>query len=55
MRSREPTDNPLEEEITQEQIIQKIRGEIELGGLPTLTFDPLRDPVTERRERKIMN
>ena len=56
MQPREPTENPLEGEtkITREQVIQKIKGEVELGGLPTLTFDPVRDPVAERRERKIM-
>ena len=55
MREREPTKNPLEGEtkITQEQIVQKVRGEIELGGLP-ITFDFLRDPAAERRERKVM-
>ena len=56
MQPREPTENPLEKEtkITREQVIQKVKGEVELGGLPTLTFDPVRDPVAERRERKIM-
>ena len=53
-RASYATTRTLEKEtkITREQVIQKIKGEVELGGLPTLTFDPVRDPVAERRERK---
>ena len=56
LREREPAENPLEGETrtTRKTKTEEIRDQITLGVLPTLTFDPLRDPEQERRERKIM-